>query len=167
MTLALGGQLSRYGGAVCTSLLPNGENYGNVVSDALSRAEWLRLSFSLALSRTGLSGRRPGKHKVPLPSSRFAPAASVAVVDSLIADLAVLGVAEGVRLGGHECVGERLDHRAQQIGTRRGEVVLGEDVRGRLWGAVIVLISFGFRHLEDQSVTVRLCGPHPDAAGFA
>src|SRR5690242_14467957 len=35
--------------------------------------------------------------------------------------------------------------------------------RGRLSGAVIVLISFGLRHLEDQPVAVRLCGPHPNA----
>ena len=34
-----------------------------------------------------------------------------------------------------------LDHRAQPVGTRRGEVVLGEGVQGTLSGAVIVLIS--------------------------
>src|SRR4051812_43954978 len=35
--------------------------------------------------------------------------------------------------------------------------------RGRLSGAVIVLISFELRHLEDQPVAVHLCGHHPDA----
>jgi hypothetical protein len=35
--------------------------------------------------------------------------------------------------------------------------------RGRLSGAVIVLISLGLRHLEDQPVAVQLCGHHPDA----
>jgi hypothetical protein len=35
---------------------------------------------------------------------------------------------------GHECVGERLDHRAQQIGTRRSEVVFGEGVQGHTVG---------------------------------
>jgi hypothetical protein len=60
----------------------------------------------------------------------LARAVAVAVVDAFVADLAVFGVAEGVGLRGHERVGERLDHRAQQIGTRRGEVVLGEGVQG-------------------------------------
>jgi hypothetical protein len=36
----------------------------------------------------------------------LARAISVAVVDAFVADLAVFGVAEGVGLGGHECVGE-------------------------------------------------------------
>lgn len=53
------------------------------------------------------------------------------MIDAFVADLPVLGIADGIRLGGHERVGERLDHRAQQIGTRRGEVVLGEGVQGR------------------------------------
>lgn len=35
--------------------------------------------------------------------------------------------------------------------------------RGTLSGAVIVLISFGLRHLEDQPVAVHLCGHHPYA----
>jgi hypothetical protein len=59
---------------------------------------------------------------------------AVAVVDTFVADLAVFGVAEGVGLRGHERVGERLDHRAQQIGTRRSEVVLGEGVQGQTVG---------------------------------
>ncbi|MGX1471218.1 UNVERIFIED_CONTAM: hypothetical protein RKD50_000026 [Streptomyces canus] len=58
-------------------------------------------------------------------------AVAVAVVDAFVADLAVFGVAEGVGLRGHECVGERLDHCAQQIGTRRGEVVFREGVQGQ------------------------------------
>ncbi|MFF4139685.1 transposase, partial [Streptomyces mirabilis] len=33
---------------------------------------------------------------------------------------------------------------------------------GRRSGAVIVLISFGLRHLEHQPGAVRLCGPHPN-----
>jgi hypothetical protein len=35
--------------------------------------------------------------------------------------------------------------------------------RGRLSGAVIVLISFELRHLEDQPVAVHLCGHQTDA----
>lgn len=34
--------------------------------------------------------------------------------------------------------------------------------KGRLSGAVIVLISFELRHLEDQPVAVHLCGHQPD-----
>jgi hypothetical protein len=69
-----------------------------------------------------LDGARAG---VPL-----ARAVAIAVVDPFITDLPVLGAAQGVGLRGHEHVGERLHHRAQQIGTRRGEVVLREDVQG-------------------------------------
>ncbi len=61
----------------------------------------------------------------------LARAISVAVVDAFVADLPVLGIADGIRLRGHECVGERLDHHAQQIGTRRGKVVLGEGMQGQ------------------------------------
>lgn len=75
----------------------------------------------------------------------------------------MFGTAHGVGLGGHQRVGERLDRRAEQIGTRRGEVSSARACSGRLSGAVIVLISFGLRHLEDQPVAVRICGPHPDA----
>lgn len=57
------------------------------------------------------------------------------MVDAFVADLPVLGVAEGVRLRGHERDGERLDHRAPQIGTRRGEVLLRESVPPRAEGA--------------------------------
>lgn len=39
-----------------------------------------------------------------------------------------------VGLRGHERVGERCDHRAQQIGTRRGEAVFGEGVQGQIVG---------------------------------
>jgi NAD(P)-dependent dehydrogenase (short-subunit alcohol dehydrogenase family) len=53
------------------------------------------------------------------------------VVDAFVADLSVFGIAESIRLRGHERVGKRLDHRAQQVGTRRGEVVLGEGVQGQ------------------------------------
>lgn len=63
--------------------------------------------------------------RVPL-----ACAVAVAVVDAIAADLPVFGVAEGIRLRGHERVGELLHHRAQQIGTRRGEVVFREGVQG-------------------------------------
>jgi hypothetical protein len=96
----------------------------------------------------------------------LARATAVAVVDSLVADLPVFGVAEGVGLGGHEGVGERFDHRAQQIGTlprKRGHPQArfssARACRGRLSGAVIVLISFEFRHLEDQPVAVLISGP--------
>ncbi len=61
----------------------------------------------------------------------LARAVAVAVVDAFVADLPVLGVAERVGLRRHERVGERLDHRAQQIGTRRGKVLLGEGVQGQ------------------------------------
>ncbi|GAA3228032.1 hypothetical protein GCM10020256_39880 [Streptomyces thermocoprophilus] len=64
----------------------------------------------------------------------LARAIAVAMVDAFLADLPVFGVAEGVSLGGHEGVGECLDHRAQQIGTRRGEVLLGEGVQGQTVG---------------------------------
>ena len=49
----------------------------------------------------------------------LARAVTVTVVDSVLADLPILGVAECVGLRGQECVGKRLDHRAQQIGARR------------------------------------------------
>jgi hypothetical protein len=53
-------------------------------------------------------------------------AVAVAVVHSFFADLPVFGAAEGVGLRGHECVGERFEPAAQQIGTRRSEVLLRE-----------------------------------------
>ncbi|SCE17590.1 hypothetical protein GA0115240_142178 [Streptomyces sp. DvalAA-14] len=61
----------------------------------------------------------------------LARAVSVAVVDAFVADLPVFGVAQGVGLRRHERVGERLDHRAQQIRTRRSEVVLAQGVQGQ------------------------------------
>jgi hypothetical protein len=59
---------------------------------------------------------------------------AVAVVVSLVADLPVFGVAGGVGFRGHERVGECLDHRAQQIGTRRGEIVFREGLQGQTNG---------------------------------
>ncbi len=70
----------------------------------------------------------------PGPRVPLARAIAVAVVAPLVADLPVFGVAEGVGLGGHEGVSERFDHRAQQIGTRRGEILLGEGVQGQTVG---------------------------------
>lgn len=54
------------------------------------------------------------------PHDRAPKAATAAAAPAL----PVFGTADGVGLGGHQRIGERLDHRAEQIGTRRGEVVL-------------------------------------------
>jgi hypothetical protein len=48
---------------------------------------------------------------VPLPRP-----VTVALVDPLIAALAVAGAAQRLDLGGHQRLSERLDHRPQQIG---------------------------------------------------
>lgn len=64
----------------------------------------------------------------------LARAIAVAMVDSFLADLPVFGVAEGVGFRRHERVGERLDHRAQQVRTRRGEIVFREGVQGQTVG---------------------------------
>lgn len=67
-----------------------------------------------ALAQFGNGQFHGSRARVPLTR-----AIAVAVVDALVADLAVLGVAESVRLRRHQRIGERLDHRAQQVGTRR------------------------------------------------
>lgn len=64
----------------------------------------------------------------------LARAIAVAMVDSFLADLPVFGDAEGVGFRRHERIGERLDHRAQQVRTRRGEIVFREGVQGQTVG---------------------------------
>lgn len=61
---------------------------------------------------TALAHLGNGQRNGPGPRGPLARAISVAVVDAFVADLTVLGIAEGIGLRGHECVGERLDHRA-------------------------------------------------------
>jgi hypothetical protein len=60
------------------------------------------------------------------PHDRAPKAATAAAAPAL----PVFGTADGVGLGGHQRIGERLDHRAERTGTRHGEVVLGEGVQG-------------------------------------
>src|SRR5205807_1571621 len=56
---------------------------------------------------------------VPVPG-----AVAVAGVGAFRAAGAVVGAAELVGVGGHDRVGEGLDHVAEQVGTRRGELVV-------------------------------------------
>lgn len=53
-------------------------------------------------------------------------AVAVAVMDALVTDLPVCGIAESTGLRGHERIGERLHHRAQPIRTRRSDIVFRE-----------------------------------------
>lgn len=60
------------------------------------------------------------------PHDRAPKAATAAAAPAL----PVFGTADGVGLGGHQRIGERLEHRAEQTGTRHDELVLGEGVQG-------------------------------------
>jgi hypothetical protein len=90
------------------------------------------------------------------------------VVDAFVADLPVLGVAERVGLRGHERVGERLDHRAQQIGTRRGEVVFREGVQGRtVWCGHRADLLRAFDNSKISQWPFSYPGTHSDARANA
>jgi hypothetical protein len=59
---------------------------------------------------------------------------AVTVIDSLVADLAVFGIAESICFRGPERISERLQHRSQQIGTRRYKGLFREGMQGQTVG---------------------------------
>ena len=100
-------------------------------------------------------------HHLQAAGVPLALAISVALVDPFLADLAILRPAQGVGVRGHQRVGECLDHLPQQIGTRRGQVLLqpgGERHTLKCGHRFSFKISNAFS--KDQPVTALIPGQH-------